>query len=88
MQDDTTLMLIKEVASIGAKVDALAAHTAEHNADSKERFDKLEKLLAAQNTDAHAVKNRVSRLELIVFGIGGPVGLIIVGALVKLLLKA
>ena len=76
--------LATEVALLRQSVDALVASHEKHDQKAEERFDKLEAAILDQNEKGHAVKNRVSRLELIVFGIGGPAALAAFGAVIRL----
>lgn len=82
MHDEPTLAT--QVALLNQSVASLIKSSSEHDAEASRRFDKLETLIVDQNEKGHAVKNRVSRLELIVFGIGGPAALAAFGAVIRL----
>jgi hypothetical protein len=77
--------LTTQVALLNQSMAILLKSSAEHDRKAEERFDKLEAMLMEQNEKGHAVTSRVSRLELIVFGIGGPAAIAAFGAVIRLL---
>ena len=86
---DVTPELIREVAANTATTKALGETVEKMDRKADERFDKIEALVATlakdQGSRLRVAESHIGRLNLVVFGLGGSLGLLSLGVAAKYL---
>lgn len=78
--------LIREVSTATAKIDALTDTVKQMDERAAKHMEKLEQIVCRQNERLRLTEAGMTRLNLVVFGIGGAVGVAVLASVLRLIL--